>query len=223
MVTEIERIIKCFPCLSSIKKEEWKRDDISIVKVSPTPVAFTKGHRLQHAIFILNGHARIYRVGENGREITLYHVYHGGVCLMMVASVLGNLDYEAFAAAESEIEALIVPAETFRSWMHTYDSLSTFIYGLFIRKISNVTQLVEEIAFKSIDERIAEYLIVHTPSDTGEIMITHERLSIELGTAREVISRTLKRFEKDGLLVLGRGKIMNIQLETMKKKFGHLM
>ncbi len=73
---------------------------------------------MHHAIFILNGCVRIYRVGENGREITLYRVHSGGVCLMMMASVLGDLEYEAFAAAESDVEALIVPAQTFRNCMH---------------------------------------------------------------------------------------------------------
>ncbi|MGG2094939.1 Crp/Fnr family transcriptional regulator [Bacillus sp. S13(2024)] len=223
MISKLNQVIKCFPCLSSIEAKEWNRTDISIVQVPTTPVAFARGHRLHHAIFILDGCVRIYRIGENGREITLYRVQSGGVCLMMIASILGDLDYEAFAAVESDVEALIIPAETFRNWIHTYDSLSRFIYGLFIRKMSTVTQLVEEIAFKGIDDRIADYLIKHTSLYSDEIIITHEKLSIELGTAREVVSRTLKKFEKEGLLTLHRGKIVNIQRKALQQKFSRFL
>lgn len=162
MVSKLNQITKCFPCLSSIDTKEWSKNDISVVRVPANPMVFEKGHHMHHAIFILNGCVRIYRVGENSREITLYRVHSGGVCLMMIASVLGDLEYEAFAAAESDVEALIVPAETFRNWMHAYDSVSKFICGLFIRKMSVITQLVEEVAFRGIDDRVADYLITHT-------------------------------------------------------------
>lgn len=203
---EVQRLTDLLPFLSTVSQQDWHSAEI--ISIDPaTPHTIREGHILQHAMFIVKGTVRIYKMTEQGREITLYRVHSGQSCVLMMASILGETEYEASASIEVESEILLIPVGIFRMWMDNYRPLRQFIYKQFIQRINAVTNLLENIAFKPISYRLAHLLFHNTNEKTAALMITHEQLAVELGTAREVISRTLKDFQNRGILSLSRGKI----------------
>lgn len=203
---EVQRITDLLPFLSTLSQQDWHCTQL--ISIAPsTPHTIREGHILQHAMFIMKGTVRIYKINEQGREITLYRVQSGQSCVLMMASILGETEYEASAYIEVECEILLIPVDIFRMWMDNNKPLRQFIYKQFIQRINAVTNLLDNIAFKPMSYRLAQFLFNNSSEETKTLMITHEQLALELGTAREVISRTLKDFQNKGILSLNRGKI----------------
>lgn len=203
--SDLQRISTMLPFLSSIPEQDgWS--EIEIRTVAPdTPHSIREGHMLHHAIFILKGSVRVHKFSRNGREVTLYRVQDGQSCVLMLASILGETPYEASATIEVETDILLIPIPLFKQWIDTYQPLKQYVFKQITQRITSVTDLLEDIAFKPIPYRIADFLIKHSDENSTTIHITHEQLAIELGTAREVISRSLKDFTKQNILVSHRG------------------
>ncbi|OBZ17970.1 cAMP-binding protein [Bacillus sp. FJAT-26390] len=210
----IPQIISLFPCLSDISEQDWSIKGIEVLEISPNFV-FHEGQFLEHAVMLLEGTVRMYKISSSGREITLYRINGGECCPLMTSSILGESEYEASACIEKPCRALLIPVSTFRDWMDKYRNFRQFMFKSFANRIIIMSNLLDSIHFKSIRGRIAEYLI-QSADGSGNVMITHDRLSIELGTAREVISRTLKMLEKDELILLSRGKISIIDHKALE-------
>lgn len=213
---EIQRISSLLPFLSTVSLEDWDRAELRTVDPS-TAHPIREGHFLQHAIFILKGTVRIYKISEQGREITLYRIENGQSCVLMMASILGETEYEASVSIETQSELLLISADVFRSWMDRYKPLRQFIYKQFIDRITAVTNLLESVAFKPIQLRLANFLLEATSETSSTLNITHDQLAVELGTAREVVSRTLKEFQSKGILALSRGKIRILDRISLNK------
>lgn len=204
---QLDHIIAKFPSLAEISEEDWKTDGIAVWSIQPNEVLH-EGHLLEHAAFILEGTARVYKVSGTGREVTLYRLSGGECCPLMISSILGETEYEASACIEVPSTVLIVPAGVFRDWIDRYKSFRQYIFQLFARRLLLMSNLFDNVSFKPVRSRIAEYLIRTVAMTGGDtVHITHDQLSVELGSAREVISRTLKAMEHEGLIGLSRGKI----------------
>lgn len=213
---KIQRISSLLPFLSTVSLEDWDRAELRTVDPS-TVHPIREGHFLQHAIFILKGTVRIYKISEQGREITLYRIENGQSCVLMMASIMGETEYEASVSIETQSELLLIPADVFRAWMDRYKPLRQFIYKQFIDRITAVTNLLENVAFKPIQLRLANFLLEAASETSSTLNITHDQLAVELGTAREVVSRTLKEFQNKGILALSRGKIRILDQMTLNK------
>ncbi|WP_259676099.1 Crp/Fnr family transcriptional regulator [Brevibacillus centrosporus] len=206
---KVNDAIRYFPCFSALSPTDWSLAET--VRVSPSTLhPITTGHYLTHAIFILSGCIRIYKIGSSGREVTLYRVRSGECCVLMMASILGEMEYEASVEIETDTEVLLFPVESFREWMNDYKPVRQYVYRQFMDRFTHVSSLLEQIAFGSVRERIATYLILRqnelrTASEWIET--THEQMAIELGTAREVVSRLLRDFVHDGAIIVQRGRI----------------
>lgn len=216
---QIADITNAFPCFAAIPVDEWLRSGISVERFSPQ-LAMQEGHLFSHAAFVLSGTVRIHKISESGREVTLYRVKRGGVCVIMMASILGETGYEASAEIEEDTEILLLSVERFKEWIDTCKPLRQFIYQTMMKRMISVTTLIEDIAFKPINARIAQFLLSRTSHSCTTLVMTHDAIAIELGTAREVVSRTLKEFEAAGWLQLGRGRITAIQRAAIEQKFG---
>ncbi|NOU93703.1 helix-turn-helix domain-containing protein [Paenibacillus sp. LMG 31456] len=216
--TRIQQIISLFPCFSSLSAHDWQASDIVTVD-SSTKHSIIEGHLLQHALFILQGSVRIYKTNPMGREVTLYRIQGGECCSLMICSILGETEYEASADVESATELLVVPVPLFKQWLdqQQHKPLKQFIFKQITRKVIDVTQLLDDIAFKSIHHRLADFLLQRSSDRSKHLAITHEQLSSELGTAREVVSRTLKDLERRGVLRLGRGRIELINAPLLEQ------
>ncbi|USB33528.1 Crp/Fnr family transcriptional regulator [Paenibacillus sp. YPG26] len=213
--SDIKRVSLALPSLSLVPEQDWAEAEIRTV-TPDTPHFIREGHILQHAMFILQGAVRIYKVTPQGKEITLYRVRNGESCVLMLASILGETPYEASVSIEADTEVLLIPIHLFRTWMDLYLPLKQYVFKQMIQRITSVTQLVENIAFQSIPYRIAEFLLKQIDTNNNQIVhITHEQLATELGTAREVISRSLKELVRKKIIAARRGCIQVLDRDQL--------
>ncbi|MFE5322820.1 Crp/Fnr family transcriptional regulator [Paenibacillus sp. NPDC056579] len=211
---QIDCIVSKFPSLSDIAKEDWETNGISVWSLPPNQVLH-EGHLLEHAALVLDGTVRVYKVSGSGREVTLYRIHDGECCPLMITSILGETQYEASACIEVPSTVLIIPIAVFRDWIDRYKSFRQYIFKVFAERLLIMSNLLDSIHFKSVRSRIAEYLLRETAPDQPAVTMTHDQLAVELGSAREVISRTLKTMEQEGRLQLSRGKIIVLHRESL--------
>jgi CRP/FNR family transcriptional regulator, anaerobic regulatory protein len=153
------------------------------------------------------GDIRVFKLSESGREITLYHVEDGQPCRVNMLCVFLDRPAMVTAQVEATTEAVVLPAAAFREWVRTSEPMRRFIFETMAERMVDVLTLVEEIAFRKMDTRIAELLLRRFAGE-HELMTTHQELGAELGTAREVVSRVLKELERHGAVELRRGRII---------------
>ena len=176
------------------------------IDVSAGKHLFMEGQECGSLSFVLNGRVRVYKLGENGREITLFRVESGQGCTLTASCILNDQPYPAFAITETDIQTIAVPAEIFKIWITQYPFWQNFMFQHMNERITSVLTLIGEIAFRRVDSRIAEYLTTSVNGNT-EIHTTHQKIAADLGTSREVVSRILKNFEHQGWISLSRNMI----------------
>lgn len=166
---------------------------------------YWEGDSCSGIAFLLSGAIRIYKSGETGREITLYEIGPGETCILNASCILGNKAYPANAVTISAGELILVPAHDFRRLLGSHETMRNFVFSLLSERLGEVMELVDEVAFRRMDERLLEYLI--EKSGDGVLLATHQKIASDLGTSREVVSRLLKDFERQGKLSLARNTI----------------
>jgi len=166
---------------------------------------FHAGDLCQAFLILLDGEVRVQLTSASGREVTLYRIGPGGSCILTTSCLLSNEHYPAEAIAESDVEALAIPVSSFQSALESSQWFRRFVFDGFSSRLTSVIQKIEQIAFTAIDVRLAAVLL--DLDRKGVEKITHQDIAVELGTAREVVSRHLKRFESQGWVQLGRGQV----------------
>ncbi len=178
---------------------------------------FVEGDAVQSIALILSGNVRVYKIGESGREITLYRFGLGESCILTANAIMNHQTFPAVALVESEAEAIMVPAETFRDWMRRYEEWRTFLFDLLSQRLAAVMSIVDEVVFHRMDARVAALLLRRT--DQGSIVqITHQEIASELGSSREVISRILEGFESAGLITSSRGQVEILDVPELEAR-----
>lgn len=167
---------------------------------------YREGQRMDQFGLVGSGSLRVYRVGESGREITLYHVRTNETCLVNLLSVFLDRETCASAQAEGAVIAAILPGEVVRTWIRSSETFRAFAFDTMGQRLIDVMTLVEEVAFRKMDQRLADHLRQRAEGGS-RIVTTHEEIASELGTAREVVSRLLASFAHQGAVALGRGWI----------------
>lgn len=185
-------------------------DAAVVVRLRAGDYFLREGDSCAHFAVLASGKIRVFKLAESGHEITLYHVNAGEACPLNVSCILSDSPVPAMARVEEDLEAILVPAPTFRRWIAEHESLRTFVFQMFANRLTEVMSLVEEVAFRRMDQRLARRLaeLAAHEGAGGSIEITHADLAADLGTAREVVSRLLKEFERLGAIRLSRGKIV---------------
>jgi len=204
----LEELRSAYPFLMDLTESEI--DSIrqySILKTLPAgETVFLKGDTCSFFAFILSGRVRVFKTGETGREITLYRFEKGESCILTASCIMSKNTFPAEAEVEEEIQTVLVPHELLREFVKQYDPWRRYFFDLLSSRLSEVMEIVEEVAFRKMDSRIAEYIISN--SAEGVLNATHLEIASELGTSREVVSRILKDLEKEKLIILDRGKIL---------------
>lgn len=175
------------------------------VRLDQGRFVFHAGDACQSFLLLLNGEVRVQLTSEGGREVTLYRIGPGGSCILTTSCLLSNQHYPAEAIAESDVEAVAIPMSAFQEALESSQYFRQFVFDGFSTRLTNVIRKIEQIAFTAIDTRLAALLL--DQEKRGVEKVTHQELAVELGTAREVVSRHLKRFESEGWVRLGRGRI----------------
>ncbi len=157
---------------------------------------------------VISGSIRVMRTDEDGRELLLYYIESGESCIM---SFLGGLHQDTSkikAIAEEKTEILFIPIDRVTELIKEYPEWLKYIFRLYHKRFEELLEVVNEVAFKKMDERILNFIKKKVElTKNNELHLTHEQIAQELGTARVVVSRLLKQMEDEGLIVLGRNKI----------------
>ena len=185
-----------------------------IVKLEQGRFVFHAGDMCEAFLLLLDGEVRVQLTSAGGREITLYRIGRGGSCILTTSCLLSNENYPAEAIAESDVEALAIPISSFQDALEESQWFRRFVFDGFSMRLTSVIQKIEHIAFTSIDARLAAVLL--ELDRKGVQKVTHQDIAVELGTAREVVSRHLKRFESHGWVQLGRGKVTLVDRDRIQ-------
>ena len=176
------------------------------VSLAPGQAVCRQGATCAHLPLLLTGTARVYKLGASGREITLYRIEPGESCVLTASCILSGRHFPAFAAAETAVEALAVPARSVLDWLETSRDWRAYIFGLVAQRLADVIDVVEGVAFGRMDRRLADYLL-RMMGPAQDVIATHQQIAFDLGSSREVISRLLKDFEQSGLVAIARGRV----------------
>ena len=152
---------------------------------------------------VLEGSVRVSKMAPNGREILLYRVDPGESCILSGSCLLGRSDYSATGIAETDVAVLVISAPVFHELMLQYEPFRQYVFGMYASRLSDVMELVEEVAFRKLDTRLAQLLVHRGPVISG----THQKLADELGSVREIVTRLLRSFEQRHWVQLEREKI----------------
>lgn len=165
----------------------------------------SEGQECQHLGLMLSGENRIYKLSETGKEITLYEIGPGEFCIINASCIMSNSPCPANAESLTEVEMLLIPAEVLRNLVAEYEEMRTFVFSLIHQNLATTLELIVEVAFRRMDERLMNYLV--EKSENSCLFTTHQNIANDLGTAREVVSRLLKDFERKSVLSLSRNFI----------------
>lgn len=165
-----------------------------------------KGDQVSGAYLVLRGSLRVYSIDKNGKEKTLYDVLPGESCLLAMNSLFSGLLYPAWVECSLNTEVIFIPSAVYKELFKKEESVQQFTFSVLSQRIFNIMSVLDEALSLSIEQRVASYLSRKANTE-GKLKVSHQDIASELGTAREVISRILKKMEKSECISLSRGLI----------------
>ncbi len=202
------RILRALPVLRQADAQlaHEFRQAASLVRIPAGSDVFVEGAHVDSIALLLGGVVRVYKIGETGREITLYRFGLGESCVLTASAILNQKTFPAIATVEQDAEAVVIPADAFRRWVHRYDLWRRFVFDLLSQRLASMMEILEEVAFRRMDARVASLLLARSRLQ-NPIHITHQQIAAELGTSREVISRILEDFARRDLVQISRSQV----------------
>lgn len=197
-----------FPPLRAISDPAWRRiaERLSVMRIEPGTSVFRVGDPCRNYLLVSEGAVRVQTVSESGREIVLYRVGSGEICVLTTSCLFAGAQYPAEGVTETAVQAVAMPKGLFDEAVAASPGFRQFVFASLGERLSRLMALVQEVAFGRIDARLAQRLLLLASAD-GAVGATHQDLATELGTAREVVSRLLKDFERRAWVRLARGRI----------------
>ena len=189
------------PLLSFLQRQEG----VQTITVPTDTMVCQSDDVCESLVIVLDGQVKVFRPAACGRSLTLYYVNAHESCILTASCILNQTPFPAFAVTTTEVKALAIPPEKVLDWLEHEPMWQKYIFGLLSRRMINLIELVDSIAFETLEVRLAKWLLSY--ADQQSIQTTHQEIAEDLASSREVISRLLKKFEHNGLIELGRGTI----------------
>ena len=213
MTKEISGWQALFPALASGDLQSRSLlDGARLIAMAAHQPVFHAGFPCENYMLLLEGSIRVQVIGEGGREALLYRVLPGQSCVLTTCCMLSGDDYPAEGFTESPVRALIVTRAAFDKALESAPAFRRFVFVNLGGRIARM----EEVAFRPVERRLAAFLLSRADA-TGNIQCTHQEIAVELGTAREVVSRHLKRLESSGCIELGRATVRVLSAEELQR------
>ncbi|WP_261841817.1 Crp/Fnr family transcriptional regulator [Aliamphritea ceti] len=175
----------------------------------------TQGQHCENCFVITQGCVKVFGRSSEGRELVLYRINSGEICVLTTACLLSNDSFPAEAVSESPVTARVIPLQDFRRLLGESESFREFVFDGFSQRLANLMQQLESITLASVDKRLLSYLL-NNADYKNQLSATHQFIAIEIGSAREVVSRHLKSLEKQGLLKLQRGSVLLLDRDGLQ-------
>ncbi len=195
-----------------------------IVTAPAGSVIFAPGQTPDNLLLLLEGTVLVQQKSETGRDVTLYRVNAGDSCVLTTACMLAFEDYAAEGTAETDVRAVAIPRRTFDDMVARSPVFREFVFKAYSRRITDLFTLIDDIVFQRMDVRLAARLL-ELAGEGDEVRATHQALGTELGTAREVVSRTLGEFQRRGWIEQARGLVRLVGrpgLERLARSAGEI-
>lgn len=169
-------------------------------------------------IFVASGQLRVYMISEDGREMTLYRLYEGDICMLSASCVLKSITFDVFVDAEVESKVYIVSQSVFAALIKSNVYVENFALNIAASRFSDVVWSMQQILFMKADRRLAVFLIDELSRTGGDtVTLTHEQIAKYMGSAREVVTRLLKEFTLSGITEVSRGGIKIINRKKLSE------
>lgn len=176
---------------------------------------FKAGDRCRLFVFVVIGKIRVDLASESGSNLLLYRLSANDTCVLTTSCLMSGDQYCAEATVEEDASILTMPATEFFTSINQSELFRSFVFSSFSQRLTALMTKVDEIAFRSVERRLAAALLHHSKG-AGIAQVTHDMLATEIGTAREVISRKLSRWESDDIIKRGRGEIELLSPESLE-------
>lgn len=221
-MTDTTQWVERFPGLSrlDLPTKQLLLTRSTIINVPDGATIFGPGKSPENMLFLLDGTVRVQQVSESGHEIVLYRIHAGQSCVLTTACLLAYEDYSAEGIAETNVSAAAVPRDVFDDLIASSKPFRDFVLAAFSKRITDLFQMIDEVAFQRLDVRLADKLL-ELSDGAAKVATTHQKLSVELGTAREVVSRQLQEFQRRGWIEQSRGSITICDRTQLKQLADH--
>ncbi len=199
-----------FPVWNKLTKEQQDHISAGLVerKVTKGTVIHNGGLECTGLVVVRSGQLRAHILSDEGREITLYRLFDMDMCVLAASCILRSIQFEIIITAEKDTSLWIVPPYIYQHVLEQSAPLANYTNELMATRLSDVMWLMEQIMWKSMDKRVAGFLLEEASIEgTDELKITHEEIANHLGTHREVVTRMLRYFRGEGMVALSRGTI----------------
>ena len=169
-------------------------------------------------LLLEQGQLRSFMLSEEGREITLYRLLVGDICLFSASCMLRSIQFDVTITAQRDTSLWVIPAELYKSIMAQSAPLANFTNEVMADRFSNVMWLLEQVLWKRFDQRLALFLLEERALEgTDMLKLTHEAIGSHLGNPREVVTRMLRYFQSEGLVELARGTVKIADANGLKE------
>ena len=201
---------KSLLCANTVRAEYKKKTNVmgELRSVSESP----------GALYVRDGVLRAYLLSEDGREVTLYRIFPGEVCVLSQGCLIENINFDILVDAETDVEVFCIRSGAFASVVSESLYAENFALKVAASRLSDVIWTLEQILFMSFDKRLATFLVDEMArSGENTIKLTHEQIAKYMSSAREVVSRMLKYFSEEGIVSLTRGGVTVIDKDRLRK------
>ena len=204
--------------------DEISDEDRNYICGNSSSVLFKAGTNIHDSsscsgvIYIRTGSLRVYIMSDDGKDITLYRLHSGDMCMLSASCVLKTITFDVFVDAEEDSECFVVNGNAFASVSENNPDVKIFALELAVTRFSDVMWVMQQILFMSMDKRLAIFLsdeCARTGSDV--VMLTHEQIAKYMGSAREVVSRTMKYFSNEGIVEASRKGVKILDKKKLRE------
>jgi CRP/FNR family transcriptional regulator len=209
----------------------WSRlsgHEADAISANIKPIVYASGQNVHSAdnecigvLIVKSGELRTYILSEDGKDITLYRLGKGEICILSASCLLSNITFDVNIDAERDTEVLLIDSSLFSRLMEENVYVENFALRTAADRFSDVMWAMEQILFMSFDRRLAVFLLNEAAATGSDaISLTHEQIAKYMGSAREVVSRMLKYFQKESIVALSRGGVRILDKERLRKLSG---
>ena len=210
---------ECFPIWDKLTKEQQDKISKAVVHrhIEKGTVLYN-GLDCTGLLLIKSGQLRAYILSDEGREITLYRLLDGDMCLFSASCIMSSLQFTINIISEKDSDIWVIPPDVYKNLMENSAAVANYTNELMASRFSEVMWLIEQIMWKSLDKRLAAFLTQESNlENTTSLKTTHEIIANHLGSAREVVTRMLRYFQNEGIVKLTRGTVEILDLEKLKQ------
>ena len=209
----------CFPIWDNLTADQQCRilDSLAFRRIKKGTVIHNGSADCAGLLVVKSGQLRAYILSDEGREITVYRLFDRDICLFSASCILRSAQFDITIEAEKDTELWIIPTELYQQLMEESAPVANYTNEIMAARFSEVMWLMEQILWKSLDKRVAAFLLEEAAIEGGPLLkLTHETIANHLGTHREVITRMLRYFQGEGMVRLARGSVELLDRKSLE-------